>query len=156
MRISLFRHFLTIFDTFLHYQYAQVHTRELIRTCDIPSASKALAFPGGEGGCHRQTDEGNRNVRTIISSSTTSWSPFPAGEGSLSFIPSLSRNLFCVKKAAKRRLFGVFHYKTAFRNCFVLGFCGLSKIWDGVPCSAITPSSIKITRVPTSRAKPIS
>ena len=70
MRISLFRHFLTVFDTFLHYQYAQVHTRELIRTCDIPSASKAFAFPGGEGGCHRQTDEGNRNVRTIISSST--------------------------------------------------------------------------------------
>ncbi len=42
------------------------------------------------------------------------------------------------------------------KNSLVRAFCGCSKISSGVPCSAICPPSMKSTRVPTFRAKPIS
>ena len=47
-------------------------------------------------------------------------------------------------------------YSTLERNSCVLASFGLSKISSGVPCSRILPSSINITRVPTSFANPIS
>ena len=46
--------------------------------------------------------------------------------------------------------------RTFARNDWSLSFCGLSKISDGVPSSMILPSSMKMTREPTSLANPIS
>ena len=47
-------------------------------------------------------------------------------------------------------------YSTFDKNSFKRGFWGLVKISSGVFSSRILPSSIKITRLPTSLAKPIS
>ena len=48
----------------------------------------------------------------------------------------------------------VYQLRTASRNAFVLGCCGLSNISEARPSSKIRPSSIKITWEPTSFAKP--
>lgn len=51
---------------------------------------------------------------------------------------------------------GFLHYRTFERKSFKRGCLGLLKISCGVPSSMILPSSMKITRLATSRAKPIS
>ena len=47
-------------------------------------------------------------------------------------------------------------YRTLAKKVCSLSLLGLSKISSGVPSSMMRPSAMKMTRLPTSRAKPIS
>ena len=85
-------------------------------------------------------------------------------QGQLRIFPDFIRQFFIEFRHGVHRLYGglfqlvhcALHYSTLDRKSFSLGCWGYLNISSGLPSSRSLPSAMKSTRLPTSRAKPIS